>query len=341
MSERLSILLIGPRSSPSGPVGGTTVLMQEMINQIDGKAHWKFIPTNRFSLGFIVNGLWTTICFLIFAWRFNTVLLNVSQNGFRFLAPFLAVLSFLSRKEFLLRAFGGDIDELVKPNKGFVNWVFCYVTLPLSKHIFVETRRLVAVLNKHHNSVHWFPNSRRLQARGKVREQPDGRACFVGTIKRAKGVECLVAAFSDSRLRNIKLDLWGPVEEEDLLPKICNTTNCKYRGITNPSNMTSLLEGYDVLVLPTFWKGEGYPGVVIEAFGAGVPVVVSDWKDISELMNKEAGRLVTPGEKDSLIQAILEVLGADYASFSKGALARFEMFEATSVHTVFFKVIGK
>lgn len=42
------------------------------------------------------------------------------------------------------------------------------------------------------------------------------------------------------------------------------------------------LAKYDVMLFPTFWHGEGFPGVVIDAFIAGLPIIASDWN-----LNKE------------------------------------------------------
>lgn len=37
------------------------------------------------------------------------------------------------------------------------------------------------------------------------------------------------------------------------------------------------LAKYDVMLFPTFWHGEGFPGVVIDAYIAGLPIIASDW----------------------------------------------------------------
>ena len=49
------------------------------------------------------------------------------------------------------------------------------------------------------------------------------------------------------------------------------------------------------MLFPTFWKGEGFPGVIIDAFVSGLPVIASDWN-----MNAE---VVVDGENGFVIKA--------------------------------------
>ena len=42
---------------------------------------------------------------------------------------------------------------------------------------------------------------------------------------------------------------------------------------------------YDIMVFPTYWQGEGFPGVVVDALIAGLPVLASDWNLNSEVID--------------------------------------------------------
>ncbi|MFQ5772319.1 MAG: glycosyltransferase, partial [bacterium] len=68
------------------------------------------------------------------------------------------------------------------------------------------------------------------------------------------------------------------------------------------------LAQYDVLILPTFWKGEGYPGVIIEAFMVNLPVIATSLKGIKEIVQDgKTGLLVEPRSIESLKNAILKL----------------------------------
>lgn len=53
------------------------------------------------------------------------------------------------------------------------------------------------------------------------------------------------------------------------------------------------LSTYDVMLFPTYWDGEGFAGVVLDANMVGLPIIASDWN-----MNKE---VVQDGETGFII----------------------------------------
>jgi glycosyltransferase involved in cell wall biosynthesis len=60
-----------------------------------------------------------------------------------------------------------------------------------------------------------------------------------------------------------------------------------------------ILSGLDVLVVPSRWY-ENQPGVILEAFAAGVPVVATDVRGMSEFVKHEQNGLLfeLENEKD-------------------------------------------
>ena len=70
------------------------------------------------------------------------------------------------------------------------------------------------------------------------------------------------------------------------------------------------LAEYDALVLPTFYAGEGHPGVVIEAIVAGLPVIATRFRSLPELVEEGVnGVLVEPGDAGALAAAIGALAG--------------------------------
>ena len=87
---------------------------------------------------------------------------------------------------------------------------------------------------------------------------------------------------------NIKLDLWGPLEDAEYWKKcqdqimLCRpNVRVKYRGEATHEKLQTLLYEYDVMLLPTL--GENFGHSIIEALSIGLPVVISDrtpWKNL-------------------------------------------------------------
>ena len=79
----------------------------------------------------------------------------------------------------------------------------------------------------------------------------------------------------------------------------------KYLGPVEPSQVLGTMRKYDALLIPTHCKTEGYPGVILEAYCAGIPVIATDWNAIGEIVeNEESGLLVKPRCHNSLAEAM-------------------------------------
>jgi glycosyltransferase involved in cell wall biosynthesis len=123
------------------------------------------------------------------------------------------------------------------------------------------------------------------------------RFIFISTICKEKGVDLIFEAINELQKtfngqNNLEVDLYGPIEKNyrfsfyQSLDKYKNLVN--YRGylniIENPQHSYEMLSTYDVMLFPTMYKGEGFPGVLIDAMIAGIPVIVSDWNMNSEVV---------------------------------------------------------
>ncbi len=79
-------------------------------------------------------------------------------------------------------------------------------------------------------------------------------------------------------------------------------------GRVEPNSISQILSEHDCLLLPTFYEGEGMPGVIIEAYQSGIPVIASRWRDIPELIQHEkTGLLVEPRSMEDLTRAMLRL----------------------------------
>jgi len=86
----------------------------------------------------------------------------------------------------------------------------------------------------------------------------------------------------------VELDLWGPLENTEYWSacqqqaQLCPpNVKVHYRGEVEHEKLHALLQGYDLMLLPTL--GENFGHSIIEALSAGLPVVISDrtpWKNL-------------------------------------------------------------
>ena len=131
----------------------------------------------------------------------------------------------------------------------------------------------------------------------------------------------------------VTVDIYGPMSPQDALEvgvdRLGQTASVRYRGIVSSHDVPEILKHYDVLLLPTTWKTEGHPGVILEAFSAGVPVIATRWNGIPELLDASCGILIEPESTEALIEAIHK-MHEDREGWQRmryGALARIKNFD--------------
>ena len=140
-------------------------------------------------------------------------------------------------------------------------------------------------------------------------------------------------------LKDCVLDFYGPLidfSEEQL-----NTFNTFYKGQLDHSLTIPTLSEYDFLVFPTFHSGEGYPGVIIESYAAGTPVITTNWMSIPELViHGKTGLLIEPKSSNALIEILLNIESNSYSHMRNFAALEFKNYECENVYNSYLKNIN-
>jgi glycosyltransferase involved in cell wall biosynthesis len=75
--------------------------------------------------------------------------------------------------------------------------------------------------------------------------------------------------------------------------------------MNNPQIGYDILAGYHCLIFPTYYKGEGFAGVFIDAFFAGLPVITTEWNMNSEVIKDGYnGIIIQPKDSNAIVSAI-------------------------------------
>ncbi|MDB4202986.1 glycosyltransferase family 4 protein [Planktomarina temperata] len=169
--------------------------------------------------------------------------------------------------------------------------------------IFSETKFLIEkfykVFSHPTTKILHFPNCRNENdySLDFSRKYNPKKMLFVGTISEAKGVDLLLKV--QKELPDIEIDYYGMIEDASYTSRIGDS----YCGIFQPGEFRKILKEHSFLLLPTQWYGEGYPGVVVEAFACGLPVIASHFRAIPELViDGENGFLVNISNEEALIK---------------------------------------
>jgi glycosyltransferase involved in cell wall biosynthesis len=154
--------------------------------------------------------------------------------------------------------------------------------------------------------------SRPARARAAGRRRRFG---FVGTVAPHKGVHVLVDAFRGVADPDASLDIHGslaiqPSYASELQRRAAADARIRFHGAFSEGAQAHVLDTMDALVLPSVWW-ENSPMTVLEALGAGLPVIASRTGGVPEIVRDGAGLLVPPGDAAALRDALSAVAAGD------------------------------
>ncbi len=114
------------------------------------------------------------------------------------------------------------------------------------------------------------------------------RVAYLGQIAEHKGVHVLVEALRRVQRPDIRLAIYGEPSQSPrytwrLLRLAGTDGRIAFRGAFHPDQLAQVLAHSDVVVVPSIWY-ENSPNVILEAFGHGVPVVVSNLGGMAEMV---------------------------------------------------------
>lgn len=214
----------------------------------------------------------------------------------------------IHRKEIFYFVIGGTLSSRVKSGE------LSTVLLRTATKIFVEANAMVEDLLKEGvMNVTRIPNFKPIPNifRSDSKDGIGGlKLVYVSRIMEEKGVLVLIEALEklNSSHLNVSLDFYGPIEqnfEEKFFNAIEKLDNAEYQGILNfADDQTAYvkLSTYDLKILPTYHFGEGFPGVFIDCFIAGVPVLTTDWNYNTEVIQNNINGLIISKPTSGLIE---------------------------------------
>lgn len=315
MTNKTRILLIGPLPPP---IGGIRVSFQQLVHDLSGRQDTAIRIVDLPYSGNTLRQLFSTLVILcqiaLAIPRVDVVTLHATTQVTYTLGPFVWLLSKIFRKRTILRKFGGNFDQAFERMPALLRWFLLNTTLRMDL-ILLQTRHLVDYFSPIlPGKVVWFPTSRPLPSAQNGNSKPAelksaNRFVFVGHVKPTKGVIDIIAAANlcaQHHNTSIVIDVYGPLSD-GLSESTFDSTLVSYRGVLEPERVIPTLQTYDALLLPTYHGGEGYPGVILESYSAGIPVIASNWNAIPEIVDEESGILVRPRDADCLAAAMLKM----------------------------------
>ncbi len=315
-------------------IGGATVSFGHLIDYLDQhQEKYTLINTQYFLQGIqrYFNPLYVLLQILRNVATVDVVFLNSSRGGTKYLSPLLFVLAKVFRLKFVFRPFGGNIKDYTANYNGLQKWIFKNTTLRADL-FFLQTKELMQFYAKEAKNTRQLPTSREEPLQDVLRTGAySKRFVYLGYVNEAKGIDHLLDAASQLG-EEYTIHIYGPIKEKKYEEQFAASKK-NYRGVLAKEEVLKTLKEYDVLLLPTFYQGEGYPGAIIEAYSLGLPVITTQWKAIPEIvLENKTGLLIEPQSTDALVQAIRHFSTENYSRYSEEARRFF--LETFSVNKV-------
>ena len=290
------------------PLGGATVSFNFLDKAAEANKHhdcdiFDFKSNTNVMMQFI-----DLFKLMFYCLKYDVISIHANPKRIALWGLFLVPFSKLLNKKLQFRFFGSDLDLFVLENS--LNKLLVSI-INHADSVLLQTKGLIDFWSNtfpEKSKISWFPTSRPINKKYEFlkREIKTLKLIYVGHLKEEKGIKLLISVFNELKSDyDISLTLIGCCVDQEILELIESSKGIIYKGEMSPKEIPIILENHHVFVFPTFWKGEGYPGAMIEAMQAGLPIISSNWRYLNELViNDFNGYLVEVNDKKSLTTAI-------------------------------------
>ena len=334
----MRVLLIGPLPTPGHAIGGSRTLFAETVRQLErrggdldvvnsSRPRTGLPPWRMHAAGFAVLArVFRDIVRRI--GRADLVFLNMSPYSAIVVAPAVWLICRMAGKPLALRFFAGILHRVYRGYGPAARWLAdrTFLRCPL---VYVETHELRRAFGRPAN-FRWLPNTRDIEAPPAPPRAGVRKLIFAGQLRPDKG---LAEALEACRAlpAGCRLQVFGPVMPDTDLSLFEDHPRAGYGGVLEPDDVPRALREHDLLLFPSYRGWESYPGIIVEAFQCGVPVVATRWGGVTELVEHEtSGLLVEPRSVAGLKAAIERLLDDPglYRRLCEGAKRRGNYFRS-------------
>lgn len=312
MSKK-KILVYGYFGYQNNQLDGQTIKTRSIFELLKEKCTYHGIQVDYFDTQIFKKSKFNLLKSLVLIFRYNKLFYLPAHNNLKFIFPFIYIVCKISRIDIHYVVVGGWLHDFLK-------------TLPLHrwmlrkvKCIYPQTKELVRLLENSYNfnNVVQLNNFRIIDERcNTVKPKHGVKLVFMARVHPQKGLNTIYQLAD--RLRkiareNVTIDIYGPIYDqykEEFYTRIREFEDIiKYSGILLPEKIVDTLSGYDIFLFPTEYYTEGFPGSILEAYLADLPVVASNWQYAPEfVVDGQTGYISEFGNSQDFVNKVIYLL---------------------------------
>lgn len=302
-----SVAIIGHFGGKEKLVDGQTVKTLNLYEELKSTTSWKIKKVDTYykkekPILLLLKFLWSII-------TTRRVIILLSGNGMRFFFPILSVYSRLHLGLVFHDVIGGNLSEYVKTNPKYKRYLNSFKSNWVETDLLKQEMEDVGVMN-----CFVIPNFRRQipvaekELKG-VYSKPY-KMCTFSRVSYAKGIEDAINAIQNINNKTettlCMLDIYGPidVDYQERFDAIKQEfpEYIRYKGVVPTDSAVETLREYFCTLFPTRWDGESNAGTVTESQAAGIPVIATDWRCNSEMIQSGVNGIIYPGSEASNLE---------------------------------------
>ena len=290
--------------------GGVTIKNKYLYEALSEQLDIRKIDMNRVKRGNIQELL--RLLWALLAGK-QYVIGLAGQKNRRMFTKALYALKRKAMTRSVLMVMGGSVEDVVAAGPRFLRkanrYRRIYVELPAMERRLKDAGLKNAAI---------YPNGRpQPQKLPVLRPAGDTLQCvFFSIIRPEKGVDLILEAAG--RLPQMQFHFYGeilPAYADIFHAEVEKRNNVVYHGVFsgNSDAVYRELGSYDLLLLPTRWRGEGLPGILVETKIAGVPAIVTDHNYNREIVTHGTDGIVLKENSADALFSALSMLDQDRA----------------------------
>lgn len=300
MTNHQRIIFIGPLGGGRVPTNGASVKNYYIVQRLkDCVRFLTVVDTERWKQNPLIL---LKLLLVILVNRNAKYILSLNSMSAYRLLKFMSILS--GNREIYYWIIGGSIALWLKDGKVSKNPYRCVYRFLAEGKSMVEMLGCMGFKN-----AIYVPNFKKISyIPVKNNENAIVRFLFLSRINPHKGCDYILSVTEKLNQRYsglFEVDFYGEVASDysTFTERIDRLENVNYNGFIDLRDCKNYdkISSYDAMLFPTYWHGEGFPGVLIDAFIAGIPVIASDWHLNSDIIsNGENGFLINAQDEDAL-----------------------------------------
>lgn len=308
--------------APSGQAGGGMGRVKDYILDFarEGDVPFAFAPlVTRDNRGFLVS-VWRTLAAVVRIWNAHLtgelalVHVNLGDKASAVRKGLITVLARLSGARVIVHLHAVELDTAWRTGSRFQRWAIGVPFRMATSNIVLGDlwrRWLVDDLGVKPGHVDVLVNgvpAPPFTPRDHAAPREAVEILFLGNLLERKGVNDLIAALADlpPELPAWHMTFAGGGDIAGCIEKVAAaglSDRVQFLGWVEQARSADLLANADVMVLPSYF--EGLPLVILEALGAGTPVVTTSVGAIPQfIMHDQTALVIEPGDKVALCDSL-------------------------------------